>query len=161
MLVSNICKLIDEELNDWTKDGVIKAVSRIQAMNTPLFDSLINKLESYPEMKKSLYQVLTQGEKFSYNPDHEPTRLLLMFGFIRIEDNSIVIANRIFETRLYNDMLTSEEIKSTPIAKAGVFDKPEFIKDGILDVELIFNRFICHFTEIYGNRPSKSLKIQS
>lgn len=158
VLVSNICKLIDEELHDWTKDGVINAVSRIQSMNTPLFDSLINKLESYPEMKKSLYQVLTQGEKFSYNPDHEPTRLLLMFGFVRIEDNSVVIANRIFETRLYNDMLTSEEIKSTPIAKAGVSDKPEFVKDGILDVELIFTRFICHFTEIYGDKPDKFIE---
>lgn len=158
VLVSNICKLIDEEIHEWTNDGVIKAVSRIQTMNTPLFDSLINKLEDYPEMKKSLYQVLTNGDKISYNPDNEPTKLLLMFGFVKIVDNSVVIANRIFETRLYNDLLTSEEIKSTPISKAGLYDKSEFVKDNILNVELILTKFIEHFHEIYGNKPDKFIE---
>lgn len=158
VLVSNICKLIDEEIHEWTDDGVIKAVSRIQTMNTPLFDSLINKLEDYPDMKKNLYQVLTNGDKISYNPDNEPIKLLMMFGFVKIVDNSVVIANRIFETRLYNDMLTSEEIKSTPISKAGSYDKPEFVKENILDVELILTKFIEHFHEIYGNKPDKFIE---
>lgn len=143
---------------EWTNDGVIKAVSRIQTMNTPLFDSLINKLEDYPEMKKSLYQVLTNGDKISYNPDNEPTKLLMMFGFVKIVDNSVVIANRIFETRLYNDLLTSEEIKSTPISKAGLYDKSEFIKDNILNVEMILTKFIEHFHEIYGDKPDKFIE---
>lgn len=158
VLVSNICKLIDEEIHEWTGDGVIKAVSRIQTMNTPLFDSLINKLEDYPDTKKNLYQVLTNGDKISYNPDNEPIKLLLMFGFVKIVDNSVVIANRIFETRLYNDMLTSEEIKSTPISKAGSYDKPEFVKENILDVELILTKFIEHFHEIYGDKPDKFIE---
>ena len=46
--------------------------------------------------------------------------VFLMFGFVKVEDGAVVIANRIFETRLYNDMLTSEEMKSTPISKANV-----------------------------------------
>ena len=116
VLVSNICKFLDEEILEWTKEGVIKAVNRILAARTPLFESLINRLEDYPEMKKSLYQILTKGERFSFNPDYEPTKLLLMFGFVNVEDGAVVIANRIFEIRLYNDMLTSEEMKSTPIS---------------------------------------------
>ena len=127
-------------------------------MNMPLFESLINKLEDYPEMKNNLYRVLTNGEKISYNPDHEATKLLLMFGFVKVEDNGIVIANRIFETRLYNDMLTSEEMKSDPISKAGSFDKPAFVKDGVLDVELILSKFIEHFREIYGDKPEKFIE---
>ena len=58
VLVSNICKYLDEEIHEWTEEGVIKAVNRILAANTPLFESLINRLEDYPEMKKSLYQIL-------------------------------------------------------------------------------------------------------
>lgn len=158
VLVSNICKYLDEEIHEWTEEGVIKAVNRILASNTPLFESLINKLEDYPEMKKSLYQILTKGERFSFNPDHEPTKLLLMFGFVKVEDGAVVIANRIFETRLYNDMLTSEEMKSTPISKAGLFDKPEFVKNGILNVELIISRFIEHFHEIYGDSTEKFIE---
>lgn len=139
VLVSNICKYLDEEIHEWTEEGVIKAVNRILAANTPLFESLINRLEDYPEMKKSLYQILTKGERFSFNPDHEPKKLLLMFGFVKVEDGAVVIANRIFETRLYNDMLTSEEMKSTPISKAGLFDKPEFVKNGILSISSSHN----------------------
>lgn len=158
VLVSNICKYMDEEIHEWTEEGVIKAVNRILASNTPLFESLINRLEEYPEMKKSLYQILTKGERVSFNPDHEPTKLLLMFGFVKVEDGAVVIANRIFETRLYNDMLTSEEMKSTPISKAGLFDKPEFVKNGILNVELIISRFIDHFHEIYGDSTEKFIE---
>lgn len=158
VLVSSICKLIDETIHQWNTQGVINAVNQILNMNIPLFDSLKGKLEDYPEMKKSLYLVLTSGQKFSYNPDHEPTKLLLLFGFVKIEDNGVVIANRIFETRLYNDMLTSEEMKSTPIAKAGNFDKPEFVMNGVLDVELILTKFIAHFHEIYGNKPDKFIE---
>lgn len=158
VLVSNICKLLDEEIHEWTGEGIIKAVNQILAANTPLFDSLINRLEDYPEMKKSLYQILTKGDRVSYNPDHDQTKLLLMFGFVKIEDGAVVIANRIFETRLYNDMLTSEEMKATPISKAGLFDKPEFVKDGILNVELIISKFIEHFHEIYGDKPDKFIE---
>lgn len=158
VLVSSICKLIDETIHAWNNEGVITAVNQILTMNMPLFDSLINKLEDYPEMKKNLYQILTTGQKLSYNPDHEATKLLLLFGFVKIEDNGVVIANRIFETRLYNDILTSEEMKSTPISKAGAFDKPEFIKNGILDVELILTKFITHFHEIYGDKPDKFIE---
>ena len=134
VLMSNICKFLDEEILEWTEEGVIKAVNRILAARTPLCESLINRLEDYPEMKKSLYQILTKGERFSFNPDHEPTKLLLMFGFVKVENGAVVIANRIFETRLYNDMLTSEEMKSTPISKAGLFDKPEFVKNGAIQL---------------------------
>ncbi|WP_044973182.1 AAA family ATPase [Ruminococcus sp. HUN007] len=151
VLVSGICKLIDEEIHEWNEQGIIKAVGKILNSNTPLFESLINKLEDYPEMRMSLYEILAKGKRISYSPDNEPTKLLLLFGFVKIEDGAVVIANRIFETRLYNDMLNSEEMKATPISKAGLFDKPEFVKNGILDMKLIFRRFTEHFHEIYGD----------
>ncbi len=56
------------------------------------------------------------------------------------------------------NMLTSEKMKATPIAKAGTFDKPEFVKDGILDVQLILTKFIAHFHEIYGDKPEKFIE---
>ncbi len=158
VLVSSICKLIDEEIHEWTEQGIIQAVGRILNSNTPLFDSLINKLEDYPDMKASLYEILAKGKRISYNPDNDPTKLLLLFGFVKIVDGAVVIANRIFETRLYNDMLNSEEVKATPISKAGLFDKPEFVKNGILDVELIFSRFIEHFHEIYRENTEQFIE---
>ncbi len=55
-------------------------------------------------------------------------------------------------------MLTSEEMKATPIAKAGIFDKPEFVKNGVLDVELILSKFSEHFKEIYGDKPQRFIE---
>ena len=49
-------------------------------------------------------------------------------------------------------------MKSTPISKAGLFDKPEFVKNGILNVELIISRFIDHFHEIYGDSTEKFIE---
>lgn len=49
-------------------------------------------------------------------------------------------------------------MKSTPISKAGLFDKPEFVKNGILNVELILSRFIDHFHEIYGESTEKFIE---
>ena len=48
-------------------------------------------------MKKSFYQILTRGERFPFNPDHEPTKFLLMSGFVKVEDGAVIIAIRIFE----------------------------------------------------------------
>ena len=158
VLVSHICKLIDEEIHSWDESGVIAAVNRILSVNDPLFESLNNKLEDYPEVKSSLYNILIRGDTIPYNPDNEAANLLVRFGFVRVVDNTIVIANRIFETRLYNDMLTSSEVRETPISKAGFFDKPVFVKNGMLDVELIFERFIQHFHDIYGNEPEKFIE---
>lgn len=36
-----------------------------------------------------------------YNPDDPAVDIAVMFGFLRNDDGTLVIANRIFETRLY------------------------------------------------------------
>lgn len=158
VLVSSICKAIDEGIKEWTENGVLKAVNIVQNANSPLFDSLISKLEDYPTLKKDVIKILTNGDKIPYTAENESIRMLLLFGFVRVEHNSVVIANRIFETKLYNWILTSEEMRDTSIFKAGTFDKPEFVKDGVLDVELILTKFIAHFHEIYGDKPDKFIE---
>lgn len=158
VLVSNICKLLDEEIHEWTEEGIIKAVNQILAANTPLFDSLINKLEEYSQLKNDVTRILTNGERLPYTVEDESIRMLLMFGFVRIEENSVVVANRIFETKLYNWLLTTSEMRDTSIFKAGIFDKPQFVNNGVLDIELILTKFISHFHEIYGDKPDKFIE---
>ena len=59
-----------------------------------------------------------------------------MFGFIKENDGQVVISNRIFETRLYN-LFLSEELTSSVIYQTGERDKNQFVKDGILNMELV------------------------
>lgn len=91
-LVSDICKLLDEELpgnswlespvDIWSAEGVVEAVKLILVEQAPFFESMVRQLEEYPEMKKLLKAVLFQGKRVSYNPDLPSVSLASMFGYI-------------------------------------------------------------------------------
>jgi len=154
VLVSSICKLMDENFN-WSESAVAEAVKVILKENNALFESLINKIEDYPDLYDYLYQILIEGRRISYNPDDSVIKLAMMYGFVKEENGSVVIANRIFETRLYNAILTNKQMQKTSIFKAGENDKSQFISDNQLNMELILEKFILHFNDIYGAKPDK------
>lgn len=154
VLVSSICKLMDESFK-WSKNSVSEAVKVILKENNALFESLINKIEDYPDLYDYLYQILIEGRRISYNPDDSVIKLAMMYGFVKEENGSVVIANRIFETRLYNAILTNKQMQKTSIFKAGENDKSQFISGNQLNMELILEKFILHFNDIYGSQPDK------
>lgn len=122
VLVSSICKYVDEKIggtNDskksnltWTQEGIKIAVKKILVDNSPLFESMIRHLNEYPEMKKMFQSILFQGNKFAYNPDTKEINLANMFGYIINNEGTVQIANRIFETRLYNYFYSEEEFSN-------------------------------------------------
>lgn len=140
-LVSRLCKLMDEKLADseefpskksvWTKQGFLEAVKLLLAEKNSLFESLIGKLNDYPDLKKMIYQLLFQGQTITYNADDSATDMLLMFGFVKAERETVQIANRIFETRLYNYFLTLPEVQNGEMYRLALWNKNQFIKDGI------------------------------
>ena len=154
VLVSSICKYMDEKFC-WKTKCVSDAVKLILKENNALFESLINKIEDNQELYDYLYQILILGRKISYNPDDSVIRLAMMYGFLKEENGSVVIANRIFETRLYNAILTTKKMQETSIYKAGEWDKNQFIQGGYLNMEKILEKFILHFNDIYGSQPDK------
>ena len=154
VLVSSICKYMDEKFS-WKTEHVSDAVKLILKENNALFESLINKIEDNQELYDYLYQILILGRKISYNPDDSVIRLAMMYGFLKEENGSVVIANRIFETRLYNAILTTKKMQETSIYKAGEWDKNQFIQNSQLNMEKILEKFILHFNDIYGSQPDK------
>ena len=96
-------------------------------------------------------RLLFNGRKISYNLDDPTLSLASMFGFIKNKDGSVTIANRIFETRLYNFYLTSDEMKQSDIYQASVSDKNQFVLNGTLNMRLVLEKFVIHFHELYGN----------
>lgn len=125
-LVSRICKLMDERLvpdgifsdekDVWTRDGILKAVNILISERNTLFDSLMEKLDAYPQLRDVLHFILFQGKDFFYNPDDEAINIACMFGFIKVTDqNRVEVANRIFETRIYNYFLSLPESQNCGI----------------------------------------------
>ena len=162
-LVSRICQLIDtavlREYNTleeaWTIGGVKKAVNLLQKEKNTLFQSLTEKLTNYPELKASLRCVLMEGVKLPYNADQEDISQMQMYGFILNYNNTVRIANRIFETRLYDLFLSDEELNNNAFTKDGDLNKNIFTENGRLKLRVIMEHFIETFHQIYGELEEK------
>ncbi len=156
-LVSRLCKLMDEKIagtsafkdkkSAWTKEGVQEAVKQLISEKNTLFESLIGRLNAYQDLKEMIYFLLFQGQAILYNADDTAMDLLLMFGFAKTENGTVQIANRIFETRLYNYFLTLPEIQNRDIYKLAALNKNLFIQNGQLNVEQLPGRPVYHRNE--------------
>ncbi len=159
-LVSKICKLIDENrgnqtaADSWSKESVTEAVKVLLKEPGTLFDDMRKKITDYPELRKIIYAILFRGEAYPYNPDNFAIDIGAMFGFIADQDGQAVIANRIFETRLYN-LFLSEEMTKSITYQTGELEKNQFIKNGMLDMELVLKKFMRHFHDVYGKSTVK------
>ncbi len=164
-LVSRICKLLDERVaksedfpdksSAWTGEGLLKAVRILLAEPNMLFDSLIHKLRDYPELDQMLRDLLFKGKEIAYVIGIPAMEMALMFGFARVSDNQLRIANRIFESLLYNLYLASPEMQQEEIYDAAWRDRNQFIEEGHLNMKLILERFVIHFDDLYGDQGQK------
>lgn len=161
-LVSRICERIDIDISKrigpcdaWTLSGVDEAIKLILSENNTLFQSLTKNLDCYPELKKSIRSILMEGTKLTWNPDQEDIVQMQMYGLIRNDNNTVRIANRIFETRLYNLFLSDEELKNNVFSREGQLAKNRFVEDGKLKMRLILEGFIKTYTEVCGPLQEK------
>ncbi len=153
VLVAEFCKIMDE-LSDWSSHGAIEANKQILIKKTPLFESLIGKLEDNESLRKLMHGILFKGQKIPYNPDDATIDDAFMYGFVKNDHGLIAVANRVFEVRIYNWFISLETTDSQIFAE-GVNDKSQFISSGGLNMELILEKFILHFNDIYGSQPDK------
>ena len=160
-LVSWLCKCIDEEIagrtdfperkSAWTKAGFLEAEKILLSEKNTLFESLVNKLMDYPELKNVLYELLFTGKAIPYNPLNKYIETAEMFGFIKNENGSAVISNRIFETVLYN-LFISEEYVDSKIYDAGLREKNQFVSGGHLNMRKVLEKFVETFDYLYGDQ---------
>lgn len=164
-LVSKLCKLIAEEVAyskdfpsekaAWTYGGFLEANKLLLGEKNTLFESMVNKLYDFPELKDIIYSILFTGKETSYNALNQTIQTAEMFGFIKNMNGTVAIANRIFEMVFYNLFLTTAENQNTDIYTAAIQDKNQFIYAGHLNMDLLLERFVTHFDELYGDQPDK------
>jgi len=166
-LVSYLCKLMDEAIPKtgrfsdqskiWTSDGVAEAAKEMMKKSNTLFDDMKKKLSDYPELRNMLYAILFNGRSFPYNPDNQSTDIGTMFGFLKEKDGQVCVANRIFETRMYNYFLSDELIGQTAKAQPA-YDRNQFIENGFLDMDLVMRKFYEYFTDVYQESDTRFLE---
>lgn len=160
-LVSYLCKVMDERLPGqgdfqdrkaaWTRAGFLEAAKVVLTEKNTLFESMVNKLADFPELRNMVYTLLFHGKEIPYNSLNKAIETAEMFGFIKREENRAVISNRIFETVLYN-LFLSEEVAGSEVYKAALQDKNQFIQGGRLNMELVLQKFVTAFHDLYGDR---------
>lgn len=166
-LVSKICKLVDERVvgsekypdrkSAWTGRGITEAIRMLTAEKNTLFDSLAGKIEDYPRLHDLIYALLFNGDTIPYSPVNRTIEIAEMFGFVKKASGNAVISNRIFETVLYN-LFLSQEALSSDMYKTASYEKNQFVEKGRLNMELVLEKFVVHFNELYGNQGESFLE---
>lgn len=167
-LVSAICKQLDEKIigNDgfetmqqvWTKAGVTSAVRSILKKSSPLFGSMVKQLDTYPDLRNMIEDIIYRGKRIPFSPEEKSINLGVMFGFLKEVNGQVAISNRIFEMCLLN-MFMAEESGSDAYTR-GDIDRIQFVKDGRLDMDLVLKKFAEYFTDIYGDNDWKFAELQ-
>lgn len=166
-LVSLICETLDTNISKssgrlqgnaaWSREGVSEAVKVILQEKVTLFESMTKQIETYPELKELLQRILFEGQKLMYSPDNAICSLGQMFGYIKNQDGIIAVSNRIFETRLYNFFISEAQLTDISYKEAQK-DKSQFIKNGMLDMERVLEKFVSHFHDVYSGKDEEFIE---
>ena len=113
----------------------------------------MGKIIANDELGSIVQKILFSGERIPYNPDDLSILDGEMYGFLRRRDGAVQIANRVFEMRMYNFFLSREEMKASPVYRAGDSDRADFIRGGHLDMEKLLARYVTVFEDLYGQNP--------
>jgi len=163
-LVSNLCKIIDEEIlpgrtkQAWEPHDLVEAVQKALVQDNTNFNSLIKNLEDNPDIYEFVFKIIMNEKEFTYNLDNPVIRFGNVYGVLREDEDSgkTKIHNRLYEQRIYNYMAskmeTSREVKfdhvSTSYIEAG----------GTLNIEKLIRKFQEFMKEQYSSKDKHFLE---
>ena len=156
-LVSRLCQIIDEQGLPWDKSGVLKAVNQVLTEPSLLFQDMAKKLNDFPHLKNLLKSILYQGERKGFSPDEQGLELGMLFNFLKNNNGNVTVYCRIMETRLYNMFISEDE---NEMSKEGERGKTQFTSGGRLNMRLILEKFVVHYTDIYSDKDVKFVEEQ-
>lgn len=132
-LVSKICQLLDErgmengqfaaKAQVWTKEGILAAVKLLLREPNTLFDDMTKKLLDYPKLKEMIQNILFRGTSFPFKRENPLIDLGVTFGFLKDNQGIVAVANRIFETQMYDLFLSEMAVNSELYVEAAASRK--------------------------------------
>lgn len=81
----------------------------------------------------------------------------VMFGFLKEQNNTVVVANRIFETKLYNFFLSEEENSEVYQITQDIV-KNQFVVYGMLQMDFVMKKFYEYFQTVYTNSSDRFIE---
>lgn len=137
-LVSRLCKWIDEDGGQiWTTENIRKAESELLHTPCTLFDDLVKNYENDQELQKLIDEILFSGKEYAYVMTDPVIQKGVMFGILKRKDNLVAISNVIFDTILYNHVM-SKKNRETDLYQP---ERKQFIQNGRLNMPHILEKF--------------------
>ena len=159
VLVSGICKLIDEKLDrSWNVGGVRQAVKLVLKEDSPLFQSLTRNLESNQELSDMVYDVLMIGERWSFTYDDPVVSLGHRYGYFVDASGRVKISNKTFEMRLsmyFVNKAKRERLKSASVS-TGFYE--DVIEDGQFNMQRCLEKFAKYYHQYHSEKDDKFLE---
>ena len=157
VLVSRICKYIDEEIKEWTQNGVKEAVKLITTeKENPLFLAISQNLEASQDIYNLIYDVIILGARRTFSSTNPSISLAYRYGYISEKKGRVVIANKIFEIVMTDYFISKDEIKNRIITNGSWFY--DITKTGKFNMEMCLQRFLIHWNELYSIKQEKFLE---
>ena len=79
------------------------------------------------------------------------------FGFLKDKNGIVAVANRIFETQVY-DMFLAEMAVNNKLYMETASNRNQFIVSGMLQMDLVMKKFYEYYEEIYSDNDQKFIE---
>ena len=155
-LVSRICQCIYEELNqNWTNGGIRQAINILLTESNTLFDDMFKNIENNKELSDLIYALLILREIKPFVIDDPVVGVGVIYGFLKNVNQTIAIANKIFELRMINYYISKDLRNKRQIT--GVLQS-DVVRGVDFDMELCLRKFADHYDEIYNETDREFLE---
>lgn len=158
-LVSDLCKTVHDDGLDWDLKGIDEAEKRIIKSNNTLFDDMIKNLEQHEEFRELVERILVRGAQVAFEIRNPEIDRGLMYGIFREENGRIKISNIIFETVIFNYLISIAE--TGEIIDRYTNEKSQFIQNGKLNMNVLLNRFQAFMYSEYRDEDSSFIEQQA
>jgi len=161
VLVSSICKYIDEDLEkEWCAKGVRQAVKLILKEDGLLFQSLIKNLESNQDLSDMAYDVLMADGRWSFTFANPTVGLGVRYGYFKEVVGRVKISNKIFELWLTDYFVSRDQLrnlkKTVPITlQSGIIQNDKF------NMQVCLEKFAKYYHQHYSEKDIVFLERES
>ena len=155
-LVSCLCKMMDERGLSWDKKGFHTAVNELMKTNNTLFDDVIKNIRNHQEFSNLTEQIVIQGAQIAFEIRNPAIEQGVMYGILKEQDGRTVVSNVLFEMLIINYFVS---VRSTcALTASGYIEKSQYVRNGILDMEFILQRFSAFMKAEYREEDGKFIE---
>ncbi|MDR1558964.1 MAG: ATP-binding protein [Clostridiales bacterium] len=157
-LVSSLCKIMDDASLNWSPKGVDKAEGRLLKKDNSLFDDVIKNIENIESFSNLVRQVILGDTSVTFEKRNPVIDLGVMYGILIEKNGKARISNIIFETVIYDYLISVSETRSLTVKYAE--EESTFIRNDKLDVDSILRKFAKFMRSEYRDRDSAFIERQ-